>query len=124
MPFADFGTVDLVVRRAALDAAIDGARWLLFGLAAIVMGVVLFIGYLSGSLVARPLRRLQRALADARTSDFAIRIAHRNRDEFGAAFDAFNQLADAVEPRLAGATIPDPAALLATRVEPAPRLAA
>lgn len=121
---ADFGTVDLVVRRAALDAAIDGARWLLFALAAIVMGVVLVIGYLSGSLVARPLRRLQRALADARTSDFAIRIAHRNRDEFGAAFDAFNQLADAVEPRLAGSAAPDPAALLATRVEPAPRLAA
>ncbi|VVT24554.1 Serine/threonine protein kinase [Sphingomonas sp. EC-HK361] len=121
---ADFGTVDLVVRRAALDAAIDGARWLLFALAAIVMGVVLVIGYLSGSIVARPLRRLQRALADARTSDFAIRIAHRNRDEFGATFDAFNQLADSVEPRLAGASAPDPAALLATRVEPAPRLAA
>jgi eukaryotic-like serine/threonine-protein kinase len=121
---ADFGTVDLVVRRAALDAAIDGARWLLFALAAIVMGVVLVIGYLSGSLVARPLRRLQRALADARTSDFALRIAHRNRDEFGAAFDAFNQLADAVEPRLAGITAPDPAGLLATRVESAPRLAA
>ena len=120
----NFGTVDLVVRRAALDAALDDARTLLMALAAIVMSVVLVIGYLSGWLVSRPLRRLQRALADARTSDFALRIAHRQRDEFGAVFDAFNQLADSVEPRLAGAEPDDPTAALATRVGAAPRLAA
>ncbi len=121
---ARFGTVDLVLRRAALDAAIDNARTLLMVLSLVIMGVVLVIGYLSGAMVARPLARLRKALDEAAKSDFGLRISHRRRDEFGAAFDAFNRAAAAVEPHLAGTGAQADRAMRATRVAPSPRLAA
>jgi len=86
----------------------DGATWvkiqasfLLLLLSAVVMLVVLLIGYLSGAMVARPLSRLRKALDVAAEAGFALRISHHRRDELGAAFDAFNRAAAAVEPRLA-----------------------
>jgi serine/threonine-protein kinase len=121
---AEFGRVDLVVKRTALDAALDGARTSLIILSAVVMLVVLLIGYLSGAMVARPLGRLRRALDEAAESGFGLRISHRRRDEFGAAFDAFNRAAAAVEPQLDGnASAHGEAAVLATRIAPS-RLAA
>lgn len=121
---ADFGTVDLVLRRTALDMAIDNARMLLIILSLVIMSVVLIIGYLSGAMVARPLARLRQALDEAANSDFALRISHRRRDEFGAAFDAFNRAAAALEPHLAGTGAQTSSAMTATRVAPSARLAA
>lgn len=120
---ADFGTVDLVMKRAALDAALDAARTSMLILSAVVMLVVLVIGYLSGAMVARPLGRLRRALDDAAGSGFQLRISHRRRDEFGSTFDAFNRAAAAIEGRIdtpAGGEV----AVLGTRiVQPARRAA-
>ena len=121
---ADFGTVDLVVKRTELDAALNTAQTSLLILSVVVMLVVLLIGYLSGSMVARPLGRLRKALDDAASANFALRISHRRRDEFGGAFDAFNRAAANAEVRLAGvdgATCE--AAVLSTRIAPS-RLAA
>lgn len=121
---ARFGTVDLVLKRTALDSALATSKMLLVALSIIVMIAVAIVGYLSGSLVARPLRRLRQALDDAAQSDFALRISHRRRDEFGDAFDAFNRAAAATEARLHDAPAHSPASVLATRVEPARRVAA
>ena len=110
-----FGTVDLVVRRNGLDAAIDGSRTSLAILAAVVMLAVLLVGYLSGAMVARPLSRLRRGLDEAARSNFALRISHRRGDEFGAAFDAFNRAAAAIEPLIANDDH-DQAVVLATRI--------
>lgn len=113
----EFGRVDLVLRRTALDGAVANARAMLGGLAAIVMLAVLAVGYLSGALVARPLRRLRRALDEAAKSGFALRLSHRRRDEIGQAFDAFNRAAEAIEPRLTAAPAPAPEPdLRATRI--------
>ena len=120
----DFGTVDVVLKRTALDAAIDKTRMMLLILSIIVMVAVAAVGYLSAAVVARPLARLRIALDEAAKSDFALRISHRRRDEFGAAFDAFNRAAAAVEPHLGGVAADAEAAMLATRISPAPRLAA
>ena len=120
---ARFGTVDLVVKRDGLDAAIAGARMSLILLSAVVMLAVLLIGYLSGAMVARPLARLRRALDESAKADFALRISHRRGDEFGAAFDAFNRAAAAIEPRLAGEDEGE-AAMLATRIAGPTKLAA
>ena len=120
---ADFGTVDLVLKRNALDTALDNARLLLIVLAFVVMGVVLAIGYASGAMVARPLRRLTRALDEAAQADFALRLSHTRRDEFGAAFDAFNRAAAAVEPRLAGTAAAAEIAVSATRIVDRPKAA-
>ena len=81
------------------------------------MLVVLLIGYLSGAMVARPLARLRKALDEAAEAGFALRISHHRRDEFGAAFDAFNRAAAAVEPQLAAAapTTARPQVLATTR---------
>ncbi|WP_260597116.1 serine/threonine-protein kinase [Sphingomonas endolithica] len=119
---ARFGTVDLVTRRTALDAAIDGARASLMLLSLVVMLAVLLVGYLSGAMVARPLARLRKALDEAAGSAFALRISHRRGDEFGAAFDAFNRAAAAIEPRLAGDDVGEQA-VLATRITPVKRAA-
>ena len=48
---ADFGKVDLVLRRSSLDAAIETSRNLLIALSAFVMLVVLLIGWLSADLI-------------------------------------------------------------------------
>lgn len=122
----EFGEVDLVLRRAPLDAALRNSRALLAALAAAVMLAVALVGFLSGSLVARPLRRLREALDDAPGAGFSLRISHRRRDEFGAAFDAFNRAAAAIEPNLRGAAAEDEATVLATRIvnAPDPRMAA
>lgn len=119
---ANFGTVDLVFRRGALDDALMNARNSLFALSAVVMLVVLLVGYLSGAMVARPLRRLRRALDEAARVGFALRISHNRRDEFGAAFDAFNRAAAAVEPQLTDSLHAQrgDAAVLATRIAPSP----
>ena len=117
---ANFGTVDLVVRRTALDAAIGRARTSLFLLAGIVMLAVLLVGYLSGAMVVRPLRQLRAALDEAGRTGFAVRLSQRRRDEFGAVFTAFNGAADLLEPQLAGAEKDEgPSAVLATRIPPA-----
>jgi hypothetical protein len=121
---ADFGTVDLVLRRTALDAAITSARTSLIMLSIAVMMAVLLVGYMSGAVVARPLARLRNALDEAMRSGFALRISHRRRDEFGAAFDAFNRAAAAVEPHLSGAGYEGEASLLATRIAAPSRRAA
>jgi serine/threonine-protein kinase len=113
---ARFGTVDLVLRRQPLDDALLQSKQLLGTLAALVMLAVLAVGYLSGALVARPLTRLQSALDDAAEAGFGFRLSHRRRDEFGAAFDAFNRLAAEIEPRLAGAAPETKASLAATRI--------
>lgn len=116
---ADFGRVDLVVKRAALDAAMSSARLSLMLLSAVVMLVVLIIGYLSGAMVARPLARLRKALDVATKADFALRITHHRRDEVGAVFDAFNRAAAEIEPRLvSGQTDHDPAMVQATVISP------
>lgn len=121
---AAFGTVDLVLRRAALDGALATSRALLTALSVIVMLVVMLVGYLSGAFVAKPLRRLREVLDDAPAAGFGLRISHDRRDEFGAVFDAFNRAAAAIEPRLRGAPVEGEAAMLATRIAAAPRLAA
>lgn len=121
---ARFGTVDLVLRRTALDAAIANVKTLLIALSFVISVVVLLVGYLSGAMVARPLARLRAALDDAARSDFGLRISHRRRDEFGATFDAFNRAAAAVEPHLAGTGAKAETAMRATQILPANRLAA
>ena len=115
---ATFGTVDLVVRRTALDAAMESVRASLLSLAGVVMLVVLLVGYLSGALVSRPLARLRSALEEAPKVGFALRISHRRRDEFGAVFNAFNAAAAAIEPQLSGGETRTaaPAVALATRI--------
>jgi len=114
---ANFGKVDLLLRRATLDAAADSARYLLIALSAFVMAVVLLIGWLSASLITRPIRRLRRALDDAAAGNLSFRISHHRRDELGAAFDAFNRAAAALEPRLDTPAAPEPS-LTATLVAP------
>ena len=111
-----FGTVDLVLKRDALDAALATSKTLLAALSTVVIAVVLLIGYLSGSLVARPLRRLRKALDDLTRGDLTTRISHRRRDEVGQAFDAFNRAAASAETRAVSAPEQAEAAVLATRI--------
>jgi serine/threonine-protein kinase len=111
-----FGTVDIVLKRGALDQSIATSRTLLTALSALVMLVVLVVGYLSGAVVTRPLRQLRDALNDASQNGFALRISHSRRDEFGETFDAFNRAASEAE-ALVGTDRGDTrTALLATRI--------
>lgn len=95
-----FGEVDLVLERKTLDQSIAHSRAMLTGLSLIIILVVAAIGYLSIAMATRPIRRLINSLDEAAHTDFALRISHKRSDEFGAAFDAFNRLAESIEPRL------------------------
>lgn len=121
---ADFGGVDILLPRTALDAAMANARTLLIVLASIIMLVVSVIGYMSGAMVVRPLRRLQQSFDEARANGFALRISHRRRDEIGGLFDGFNRLAAEIEPRLHGTQTLEEPALDATCIQLAPKRAA
>lgn len=113
---ARFGTVDIVLGRKALDEAIATSQTLLAAVSALVMLVVLIVGYLSGAMVTRPLRRLRDALDDAARNGFALRISHARRDEFGETFDAFNRAAAEAEELSAGRRAETEGSLLATRI--------
>ncbi|WP_379923223.1 protein kinase [Erythrobacter sp. R86502] len=109
-----FGMVDLVLDRSPLDQAIATSRTLMMVLSSLIMALVLVVGYLSGVLVARPLRRLRRALEEASKGDFSVRLTHKRNDEFGDTFDAFNRFAAEAEAR--AATRVEPVDLAATRI--------
>ncbi len=115
---ANFGSVDLLLRRSSLDEAMASAHGLLIGLSLFIIGVVAAIGWLSATFISQPLGRLRRALEDAAEGDFSFRLSHRGHDEFGATFDAFNLMAAAVEARIADAPPPDPTSMAATIVTP------
>ena len=121
---ADFGSVEIVMRRGELDEAIADTRDMLLLLSLLVTAVVAMVGYLSAAVVTRPLARLTKALREAPDCDFALRISHRRRDEFGAAFDAFNNAAAAIEPHLAmDPAVPPHGDVALTRIVPARRAA-
>jgi eukaryotic-like serine/threonine-protein kinase len=121
---ADFGTIDILLSRTPLDTAMVTARNLVIALSAIVMLVVLAMGYFSGAMVVRPLRRLLGAIDEAVGAGFAHRISHKRRDEIGALFDGFNRMAAAAEPRFHDAPVAPAVSLEATQVQPLPRRAA
>jgi len=114
-----FGKVDIVVDGGGLAAAAHNARNLLIGLGIGLLCVVLVISWLIGQSVGRPLRRLRRALAEAAAGRRDFRISHRRKDEFGAMFDAFNELAESLDSQAAGEG-PGPVSMEATRIGAAP----
>ncbi|MDT9598860.1 protein kinase domain-containing protein [Sphingosinicella rhizophila] len=114
-----FGTIELVVGGGELKAAAASARSLLLGLGAALLLIVLALSYTIASQLARPIRQLKSALADAANGRLDYRISHGRRDEFGDLFDGFNALASTLEERAAGnpeSVSADPS-LNATRVD-------
>lgn len=120
---ADFGSIDLLLPRDALDAAMAKSHQVMLILASIILLIVWAVGYLSGAMVARPLRRLMRSFDAAPERDFAMRISHKRRDEFGMLFDSFNRMAAAAEERVERAPSA-PQSLEATRIQTSRRHAA
>jgi tRNA A-37 threonylcarbamoyl transferase component Bud32/HAMP domain-containing protein len=111
-----YGKVDIVIRTDALSAAATNTRLLLVLLSLVVMLTVGIVGYLSGAAVTRPLARLRIAIEEAATTRFALRISHQRGDEFGDAFDAFNNTAMEVEAQLAQGSKTVETSTLATRI--------
>lgn len=118
-----FGTVDLVVGKAELRAAMLASRNLLLALGAFMFLVVLCVSFLLAQLLQRPLHRLQKALGEAAKGKLDFRISHRRTDEFGQLFDAFNTLAASLESReWGGDTIATGSSLDATRIDARPAI--
>jgi serine/threonine protein kinase/HAMP domain-containing protein len=93
----NFGRVDMVVGRGALDGAMRTAETLLFALSLFVVLVVAAVGYFSARQLSAPLRRLNKALTDVAGGNTAFRISHRRSDEIGNLFDTFNDLVEHIE---------------------------
>jgi tRNA A-37 threonylcarbamoyl transferase component Bud32/HAMP domain-containing protein len=98
-----FGAVDVTVSKAELQSAANLSRLLLAGLGLVILGVVGMASFGAAQLVARPIRRLKAALADAAKGDLDFRISHERKDEFGELFDGFNRFTAAVQDRLEAA---------------------
>lgn len=92
----EVGHVDIGVRKDELLAAAGLTRWLLIGLGALMMTMVLGLSFLAGRLILSPVRRLNSALKDGAAGNLDFRISHNRRDEFGELFDNFNALVSAV----------------------------
>ena len=118
---ANFGRVDIVMDRSALDAAMERTRVLLFALALFVIGMIGAIAYGSARQLSLPLRRLRAAIEEAASGNNAFRLSHRRNDEIGRLFDAFNQLADTIETGPgAGGPVADALEALRTRIAAPP----
>jgi HAMP domain-containing protein/tRNA A-37 threonylcarbamoyl transferase component Bud32 len=102
-----FGTVDLRLSQADLDATGAMSLSLLIALGVLIVSVVVLVSYMAVRLIARPIQRLATAMRDAAAGDFDVRISHMRKDEVGELFDAFNGLADAVQSRLHKAQPPN-----------------
>jgi serine/threonine-protein kinase len=107
-----FGLVDVSLNKAELVAAAGLARWLMAGLALVLLGVVAAVSYAGARFMSQPMLRLKAALNDAAKTGEGMHISHDRRDEFGQLFDSFNRFSDAVNSRLeyaeAGTFIPAP----------------
>jgi len=115
-----FGTIDVVVDRAELDAAARSSRNLLVGLGVALLLVVLALSYAIGQSVARPVERLRRALKDAASGNPDFRISHNRSDAFGELFDAYNCLAESLDREPADSAEAEPISLEATRIGASP----
>ncbi len=110
------GLVDVSLRRTELQSAASLTLGLLFGLVGAVLAVVAALTIGAAQLVLRPLVRLKSAFQDAASGNLDFRISHRQRDEFGDVFDAFNAFVASVQKRLDGAAAPQIAPLEATTI--------
>lgn len=114
---ADFGTVDVVMDRSALDAAMARTRFLLVALSLFVVAVIGGIGYFSARHLSKPLRRLREAMDEATSGNTAFRLSHRRSDEVGLLFDSFNQMIGTFDDRPpSGHPVADAQAMLRTRL--------
>lgn len=113
----DFGKVDVLIERSALDAAMARARFLLVALSLFVVGVIGGIGYFSARHLSKPLRRLREAMDDAAAGNTAFRLSHRRSDEVGKLFDSFNILVGTLADHMPeGNPVADAQAMLRTRL--------
>ena len=114
-----FGTIEVSMSKAGLEAAAATSRLLLFFLGGIVLLVVAGVSFTVAGLIKRPVRRLKEALQDAALGNLDFRISHHRKDEFGELFDGFNLLAAAMQDRLEAADRPSggPRALERTRID-------
>ncbi|MES2270241.1 MAG: protein kinase [Pseudomonadota bacterium] len=113
----DFGKVDVLIDRSALDAAMARARFLLVALSLFVVGVIGGIGYFSARHLSKPLRRLREAMDDAAAGNTAFRLSHRRSDEVGKLFDSFNILVGMLADHMPeGNPVADAQAMLRTRL--------
>ena len=119
-----FGTVDIVIDSAELEAAASSSRNLLVALGLALLGVVLVLSYAIGRSIAKPVERLRRALADAAAGNRSFRISHKRSDSFGALFDAFNDLAERLDGEIEHDSTGRKTTLEETRVAPSPLIGA
>lgn len=101
----NFGLVDVSLSKAELVGAAKLSTMLMGALALIVTLVVGLVSYAGTKLLARPIRRLRDALAEAAEAGGGLRISHDRRDEFGELFDSFNHLSAVVQDRIDQAEI-------------------
>jgi HAMP domain-containing protein/tRNA A-37 threonylcarbamoyl transferase component Bud32 len=97
------GLVDVSVSRTDLESAVFLTTGLLLALVGVMLAVVAALTIGAAQLVLRPVRRLKAAFNDAADGNLDFRISHRQRDEFGDLFNAFNAFVGAVQKRLEGA---------------------
>lgn len=117
---ADFGQVEMLMDRSALDAAMTRTRLLLTALSLFVIGMIATIAYFTARELSLPLRRLREAIDEAAQGNSTFRLSHRRTDELGRLFDAFNRLADEMESRSVGGPVGDALAALRTRIVQGP----
>lgn len=111
------GLVDVSLRRTELESAVFLTTGLLLALVIVMLAVVAALTIGAAQLVLRPVRRLKAAFDDAADGNLDFRISHRQRDEFGDLFNAFNAFVGAVQKRLEGAgAVQAPSALDATAI--------
>jgi eukaryotic-like serine/threonine-protein kinase len=95
-----YGKVYISLKQNAFEAAAALSRNVLLGLGLVTLLSVILVAYTIAALLAKPIKRLSEAFADAAIGNLDFRISHNRKDEFGELFDGFNRMAGAVQSRI------------------------
>ena len=95
----EVGKVILGISQASLEQVKSVTEWLMFLLGLITVSCVSVVMFIFGGLVAKPLKAISNAMNKLEQGDFDARISLQRNDEMGKVFQAFNNMATAIQMR-------------------------
>ncbi|WP_339719614.1 protein kinase [uncultured Paraglaciecola sp.] len=95
----EVGQIILGLSQDGLDEVKRITGWLMFILALITTSSVAVVMFIFGGLIARPFKVLNDSLKGFAAGNLDTRISLARNDEFGEAFDSFNNMAAAIQDR-------------------------
>jgi len=70
--------------------SLNNLQWLVIIITAVVLGVILFVAYILGNMLAKPIKMMAKGILEFGTGDFTQEFNVKNKDEIGQMADSLN----------------------------------